>query len=113
MEFEKVIDGILRYLDAEIYKGMNDWQQLMARIAVSRMIGNTESLKNAVVNNSYLRTFAVVDSKGMVDVDGLVKDLKEQLRTMEKVSISIPLMGTFTFTEADIDKLHSMIKERK
>ena len=113
MEFEKVIDGILRYLEAEIYKGMNDWQKIMARVAVSRMIGNTEALKNAIVNNAYLRTFAVVDSNGMVDVDGLAKDLKEQLRAMQKVSITVPLMGTFTFTEADVDKLYVILKEGK
>lgn len=111
MEFEKVIDGILRYLDQNLYANMNDWQEIMARIAVSRMLGDTKALKESIVSNPYLKTFAVVDSNGRVDVDGLAKDLKEQIRRKEKVSISVPMLGTFTFTESDVDQLYKTIKE--
>lgn len=111
MEFERVINGIVRYLNSEIYKGMNDWQEMLARIAVSRAVNNANNIKIALSNNPFIRTFAIVDENGMVDVDGLMRDIKSQFNHKEKISFSLPMFGTFTFTSDDIDKLHRMINE--
>jgi hypothetical protein len=111
MSFEKVINGILRYLNAEVYGKMSSWQEVLARIAVSRMIGNSEELKQSLVNNSFFRTFAIVDSHGNVDVDGLMKDLKTQIAEKGKLVISLPMLGNFTFVAEDVDELHRYIRE--
>jgi hypothetical protein len=111
MSFERVINGILRYLNAEIYNKMNSWQEVLARVAVSRMIGNAEELKQSLMSNSFFRTFSIIDSYGNVDVDGLIKDLKEQVAQKGKLVIALPMFGNFTFTAADIDELHRHIRE--
>ena len=111
MEFERLINGIVKYLNSEIYKGMNDWQELLARIAVSRAVNNANNIKNALSNNPFIRTFAFIDEYGMVDVDGLMRDIKAQFENKEKISFSLPMFGNFTFTASDIDKLHRMIQE--
>lgn len=111
MEFERVINGIVKYLNSEIYKGMNDWQEMLARIAVSRAVNNAQNIKSALSNNPFIRTFAIIDENGMVDVDGLMRDIRSQFEHKEKISFSLPMFGNFTFTAADIDKLHRMINE--
>lgn len=111
MSFERVINGILRYLNAEIFNKMNSWQEVLARVAVSRMIGNAEELKQSLMSNSFFRTFSIIDSYGNVDVDGLIKDLKEQVAQKGKLVIALPMFGNFTFTAADIDELHRHIRE--
>lgn len=111
MSFEKVLNGILRYMNEEIYRGMNDWQEVFARIAVSRLIGNSDSLKNSLINNGYIKTFAIMDEEGNVDVDGIARDLRDQIDRKGKLVLSLPMFGTFTFTASDVDKLHSMITE--
>ena len=111
MEFEKVLKGIIKYLDSEIYSGMNDWQEVLARIAVSRIVGNSENLKYALANNAYIKTFGIMDESGMIDVEGLINDLKTQISQKEKLTISLPMFGKFTFTVSDVDKLHSIIME--
>jgi hypothetical protein len=111
MEFERVINGLLKYLDKELYNEMTDWQEILARIAVGRMIGDTNALKESLMNNAFVKTFAIIDNNGNVDVDGLVHDLKEQIERKGKVSITFPLLGTFSFIAEDVDELHRIIKE--
>jgi hypothetical protein len=111
MEFERVINGLLKYLDKELYNEMTDWQEILARIAVGRMIGDTNALKESLMSNAFVRTFAIIDSNGNVDVDGLIRDLKEQINRKGKVSITFPLLGTFSFIAEDVDELHRIIRE--
>lgn len=111
MTFDKVLNGIYKYLNNEIYSGMNDWQEMLARIAVSRLVGNGEKIKSALTNNPFLKTFAIIDDDGNIDVEGLAKDLKEQIAQKGKLTITIPMFGAFNFSPEDVDKLHRTIME--
>jgi hypothetical protein len=83
--FEKVAKGISEYLNNEIYKGMNDLQEVMARIVVGRLLDNEESIKNTLVSNGFIRTFGFVSDDGMVDVDGIAESLKKEITELESV----------------------------
>lgn len=109
MEFERVLNGILKYLNNEIYNGMNEWQEMLARVAVSRLIGDTESLKDKLIHNGYIRTFAIMDEQGNVDLDGLIRDIRAQIERKGKFSISLPMFGKFSFTTDDVNKLYRTI----
>ena len=111
MEFEKVVRGILKYLDREIYTGMNDWQEMIARIAIGRIFGDEKALKNTLMNNGFVRTFSIIDNNGKVDVDGLIRDIKKQIETKGKLEINIPMLGKFSFVAEDADCLHKYIAE--
>ncbi len=110
-KFEKVVDGIAKYIDSEIYSGMNDVQELMARIVIGRLIDNENTIKSSLVNNGIIRTFGFVDSEGMVDVDGLRSDLKKEIERKGKLTISIPMFGKLTFVPEDVDVLYRYITE--
>lgn len=109
MEFEKVLNGIMKYLNNEIYSNMTEWQEILARIAVSRIISNTNNLKNVLMQNPFIKTLAIIDNEGNVDVEGLIRDIKTQLEQKEKISFSIPMFGKFTFTASDVEKLKNCI----
>lgn len=111
MEFNKVINGIIKYIDREIIPSMNEWQEVVARIAMSRFVNNSNVLKDSLTNNSFVRTFAIIDDNGNVDVNGLANDLKEQIRKKGKIEFTLPIFGTFRFVEADIEKLRLVIME--
>lgn len=111
MNFEKVIRGITKYINAEMYKGMNEWQEFLARLAVSRMLANPQNLKNTLMDNMFIKTFAIFDEEGNVDVEGLMRDLKHVIENKGKVSFEIPMFGKFTFETSDVDKLHRHIME--
>ena len=109
MEYEKVLEGIVKYINQEIYPGMNDWQEVLARIAVSRFVSNSESVKTALMENTFVKTFAIIDNDGNVDIDGLAKDLKKQIEEKGKLTIPLSIFGNLTFTAQDVDKLYQII----
>lgn len=107
--FERVMDGVIKYIDAEIIGGMNEWQELVARMAIGRIVENSEAVKSAVLSNGVVRTFGIVDSNGMIDIDGLARDLKREIARKGKLTVRIPMFGAMTFKSDDVDKIHYMI----
>lgn len=106
---KKVIDGIVKYIDKEIYSGMNDLQEFAARVLVGRFIGNEKNVEELLMNNGFLRTFGILDSDGMIDVKELACDIKRELEKKEKISVSLPMFGTWTFVPSDVDLLYHYI----
>jgi hypothetical protein len=108
-EFEKVIEGISKYIDTEIYSGMNDLQEFAARVFIGRFLTNQESIKQSLINNGFLRTFNVIDESGMVDVETLATDIKREIARKDKITFSIPMFGKLTFKPGDVDVLVNTI----
>lgn len=105
-EFEKVIDGLSKYINDEIYAGMNDLQEFAARVMVGRIINNRENVKEMLINNGFIRTFGVIDTEGMVDVDSLAADIKREIARKEKITFNVPMFGKMTFKPSDVDMLY-------
>lgn len=107
--FDQVINGITKYIDREIYSGMNDLQEIVARIAIGRVIENRENIKNALINNGVIRTFGIIDQDGMVDIENLSKELQREIERKGKLTISVPMFGKLTFTPEDVDVIKQYI----
>jgi hypothetical protein len=111
MEIDRVFDGIVRFLDREFYNNMNDIQKGGVKFFVRRMrramINNKFS--KALDPNSFLGSLLTADENGNVDVEGIYEDARETIREMGKLRVTIPLLDTFTFTEADVDNLYRSI----
>ncbi len=111
-EFEKVIEGISKYINNNnLYSKMNDLQEMVARLAVGRVITNQATIKEALANNAFIRTFDIIDRDGMVDVDALAADIKREISRKEKLTINVPVIGKLTFVPADVDTLRNTIVE--
>lgn len=108
-EFNRVIDGMSRYIDSEIYSRMNDLQEFAARVLVGRFISNEDAVKESLINNGFIRTFGIIDADGMVDVITLAKDIKREIARKGKISFSIPMFGTMSFVPEDADTVFRYI----
>lgn len=108
-EFEKVIDGLSKYIDSVIYPGMADWQEFTARVLVGRFLNNENGIKESLMNNGFIRTFAIIDSDGKVDVGSLCKDIKRELSKKEKITFNLPMFGKLTFKPDDVDVIYKTI----
>lgn len=107
--FETVFNGIVKFLDREAYANFTDWQKLLARLAMSRVIGGRDSIKDTLMNNTFVKTMAVIDEDGMVDIEYILDEIKTHLTEMGKVEVDIPLFGKFKFVPGDVDKLRGII----
>ena len=107
--FEKVIDGAIEYIDEQLFSRMNDVQEFAARVLIGRVVNNQDRIKDALVNNGFIRTFGIIDSEGAVDVEGLAHDIKREIARKEKITLSIPMFGKMTFRPEDVDELYKKI----
>lgn len=108
-QFEKVIDGMVTYINDEMFMGMNDWQEMTARILVARVVNNQEAIKKTLIDNGFIRTFGIIDSEGMVDVCGLANDIKQEIVKKGKMTFTLPMFGKISFLPSDVDKLYKNI----
>lgn len=109
VKFEAVLDGIAKFLDKEIYSGMNDWQEVIARVTVGQIFENREAVKSAFINNGIIRTFGIVDENGDVEIERLASSLKTEIQRKEKLTFKVPLFGSLTFHPSDVDSLYETI----
>ncbi|MDE6132837.1 MAG: hypothetical protein K2G04_05630 [Oscillospiraceae bacterium] len=109
VKFEAVIDGAAKFMDKEIYSGMNDWQEVLARVTVGQIFENRAALKESFINNGLIRTFGIIDENGDVEIDRLASSLKTEIQRKEKLTVSIPMFGKMTFHPSDVDSLYEMI----
>ena len=109
VSFNQVLDGLTRYLNKNFYANLNDWLEVIARIAVGRIIGNPESLKQSLSANGIVRTFAIMDSDGNVDLEPIMRDLKREIERKGKLSVEIPMFGKISFLPQDIDEIYREI----
>lgn len=109
VKFEAVLDGAAKYMDREIYPGMNDWQEVIARVTVGQIFENRAAVKESFINNGLIRTFGIVDENGDVEIERLASSLKKEIRRKEKLSFKIPMFGNLTFHPSDVDTLYEMI----
>ena len=109
MRFEKVVDGIAHYIDGELYGALNDWQEVIMRMAVGRVLGNKEFLKQRIAENPLLMSFVMLDDDGEMDADAFLADLKNAISRKGGLKVSIPLFGNMKFTESDVDVLKKYI----
>ena len=108
-EIKKVIYGINRYMNDNIYEGMADWQEVLARTFIGTVTGNEEQLAANILNNGFLKTFAIIDEEGMIDVKTLLVLLQKEIENKERLSIKIPMLGKFTFVPEDVNLLYKAI----
>lgn len=56
--FERILDGVVRFMNEEIVPGMNDWQEIAARIAIGRIYETKENLQAQLAASGLVRALA-------------------------------------------------------
>lgn len=112
-QFNTVVDGISKYINKEIISGMNDLQEIVARIAVGRVLENHDKIKEYLSSNGIIRTLGIIDSDGCVDVDALFSEIKREIERKGKLTIAIPMFGKMTFTPNDVDTIKQYVTGEK
>lgn len=109
VEFDKVLRGIEKYISNEMCKGLNGWQLFLAEVAVERITGKRENLKEYLKNNTIVQMLDIMDDEGNVDVEGLLTDIKHKIEEKGKLCFTLPIFGKYTFHPSDVAVLHKYI----
>jgi hypothetical protein len=111
MNFEKVITGIIRYIERNIYPNLNDWQEVIIGTAVDTLYESRADLYNLIQKNYAYKMLLGMDRDGNIDIDSLAKKLKNKIEKKGKVDVALPMKIKLTFTSSDIDDILAVIKE--
>ena len=108
-KFDKVIKGVMNYIDNEILIKINGWQKWVVGSGAGMLMNNTSELFNSLKNNELIKILNIIDADNNVNVLKLYEEIKKQAQK-GPVDVNIPMIGTLTLNESDVDKIYSYIK---
>lgn len=109
-EYIKVLNGITTYIDKEIIDKINGWQKWVVGSGIGIAMSNSTNVFNELKNNQFIKMLGIINKDDKIDVDKIYKEFKKQAKK-SAITFDVPLIGTITLTEQDVDKLYEYIKE--
>lgn len=107
-EYNKVINAIATFIDEEILTNINGWQKWVLGSGVGIALSDSKELFNSLKGNEIIKMLKIVDGD-QINVDKIYKELKKQAKK-SPVTFNIPMIGTLTLKEEDVDKLKEIIE---
>ena len=111
MNTQKVINGLVAYIDENLVPTMTDDQQTIYMIACEWAKISPESVTDLLRGNLATRVFLSLDKEGNIDVDRTIKILKATARRKGTVDLTVPRFGKISLTETDFDEIYRFVKE--
>lgn len=107
-EYNKVINGIATFIDEEVLTNVNGWQKWVLGSGIGIALSDAESLFNSLKNNELVKVLKIIDGD-KINFNKIYKELKKQAKK-SSATFNIPMVGTLTLKEEDIDKLKDIIE---
>lgn len=110
MEFSKVVNTIMKYLEGQMVPGMTELQEFAFYALWESVNDEASSWQDLLTANPVLRAVVAIDKSGNVDVDKLISRAKKSLDRQGKLTVDVPLYGAVCFTPTDIDEIGVMLR---
>lgn len=104
----KVINGVSKYIDEEIVNkivGLNKW---VVGAVVGTVLNRSANIFNNLKIHPVIKAMEIINEKDEIDIELIYREMKKQAQK-SAVTLDIPLTGTITLNEQDLDKLYGMI----
>lgn len=108
---EELVNGILRYIDDEVIPHLPTGGKWVLGSLVFLITERSNVLLEQLLSNELIKTLNIVDSNSMIDADRLIQALKKSANKYGKLVVTIPIVGTMSFTESDVDTLRLYLEE--
>lgn len=106
-------NGILSYLDSEIIPHLSNfgrWGLGAIGYIITARFDNIIDLMN---QNKFCESLGVIDEKGMIDVELLADSLIDSSEKYGKLTIEVPILGSFTFSKDDVVEMRDCILRKE
>ena len=108
VRIEKIKRGISAFADMELVPKMSGIQKWIFAAGVSAYLANAEALVEKWKHCAIVKDLDIIKEDNTVDVDKMYRHLKEAARK-GPAEMDLPMVGKITLTEADLDKLYTLI----
>lgn len=110
VSIERVQAGVARYLDTEIISKMSGVNKWLVAAAASAYVSDAPELLRKLNEKKAFAALNLIDEAGNVDVEKIYQSLKPAAAKCP-APITLPIIGTLTFTEQDVDSLYTYIMQ--
>lgn len=111
VSLEKVMDAVFKFAEEEIFPNMQEIQEMIARSAAAWVFDSADAALDLIVHNKVARAFGFIDGKKNIDALRAIRYFRVQLERKQKITVTVPILGTFTFVPQDLDKIMKYIEE--
>lgn len=108
-EYSKVLNGITKYIDTEIVDKIEGWQKWVIGSGIGIALSNSTNLFNQLKDNEIVKMLGVINEENKIDIEKIYKEFKNQAKK-GSISFEVPLVGTLTLNEQDVDKIYDFIR---
>lgn len=108
---DKVINGLSRYIDAEIASKMAGWQKFVFATSAGIIMSKSDSLMQEIAKNPIVSALGIVSDNGEIDIDTIYREAQKQAQNCGAFTVSIPLIGNITLSASDIDTAYRYIMQ--
>lgn len=108
-EYNDVINAIATFVDEEIINNIKGWQKWVLGSGIGLVLSDSEEMFNQLKDNDFVKMLKIVD-ENKINVDKIYKELKKQAKK-SPITFNIPMVGSLTLKEQDVDKLYQTISK--
>ena len=108
-DYNKVINGIAKYIDVEIVEKIQGWKKWVIGSGIGMALSNSTEIFNRLKGNEFVKTFNIIDKNDKINVDMIYKEMKKQAKK-SSATFDVPMLGAVTLNEHDVDKIYEFIK---
>lgn len=109
VSFNQILQGLLRYIDAEMLPKITGVQKWAAGVAASLALSNSAQIFQNLKHNQYVKILNIIDEHDQINLDLLYAEFKKQAQK-GPIVMNFPMIGSFTFNETDVNKVYSYIQ---
>jgi alpha-L-fucosidase len=113
MKIDKVIDGLIKYIDKHVLPQMTPLQEL-GYLTISEAIRNdVGAIEQLILNNVFTKMLFSADRNGEVSLERLVSGLRKVIAKKGSLTFNIPMYGNFTLNDSDITEILKNMTEEQ
>lgn len=109
VSLQQVQDGAARYLDAEMIPKLDGWRKWIAGAVAVEYLSKIGEIAETLKKHPAISMLGVIKEDNTVDLEHLREVFIRQARASGDITFNVPMLGTMTIGEKDIDTLYRYI----
>lgn len=106
---QQIKSGVTKYINSEILPHLSGLPKIGVSAYVNLMSDKVPELMIQLRDQPGISILEVIDEDCNLDIDRLYKAIVPAMADGEKITIEIPMIGSFNLTKQDIDKLYKYV----
>ena len=108
--YNKFITGLTEYIDVEIVGKLVGYPKWIFGTLVGVALSRAINIFNTLKENEMIKMLGIIDKENNIDIEVLYTELKKQAHK-EAITFDVPMLGSLTLTETDVDKVYNYMKK--